>query len=352
MDLSKLTIGGSTIFRREDISTAYDVHWAAKLGQGGGGTVYKCTRRKDQQAFAVKMMEVTKRSTLEIELAYHVSQHVRSVVAVEDVFHNIICFSDGRQCERYLVVMECCKKDLFDYIQEQAGVHMTEDSAREMFRNIVRAVYELHRLGVVHRDIKPDNILLDGAGQVKLTDFGWAKLLTSESGNTTLLGTARHMPPEIFSGKYGFEVDVFSLGTVLYYMLSGSLPYLDWEMDDKRSNRGLSKLDGPSWAAASADVRDLLKRMLDGDPARRPKLEDVLRTDPWLARGKSFPNRVVHYSAVGDRKAFKEANLQARGDQGDDAAPSPAPGNPSEQIVGTAPSVPQAAAAAAAPAAS
>jgi serine/threonine protein kinase len=145
-----------------------------------------------------------------------------------DVFHNIINFSNGVSEERFLVVVELCQGDLFDYIIKAPGHSISELSARCVshfplaphplaphplpphnypfshfmtilsadgdriaFRSIVMAIGALHAHGVVHRDIKPDNILIDMAGTFKIADFGWAKVLSSSaSTNTSILGLA------------------------------------------------------------------------------------------------------------------------------------------------------------------
>ena len=112
---------------------------------------------------------------------------------------------------------------LYSLIQKEKG--FSEHKAYKYFIQIVNAVYYLHQNNIIHRDIKPENILISEDDTIKLCDFGWAKELTLEN-RKTFCGTAEYMAPEIVTSEnYGFGVDIWSLGNLLYEMIFGHSPF-------------------------------------------------------------------------------------------------------------------------------
>ena len=195
-----------------------------------------------------------------------------SVCNVVHAFHNVINFQNGSREERFLVISELCTGDLFDFILNSPGHCISEQQTQPVFLSICESVQKLHLKGLIHRDIKPDNVLQDKNGKWKIADFGWAKLIPDGAAavmHTSNLGTARHNAPEVSTGIYSMSVDVFSLGTTLYFMLSGQLPYLDWEVENKAHNKGMEFLETKMWEKASPEVTVLLAQMLEGDASKR-----------------------------------------------------------------------------------
>lgn len=125
----------------------------------------------------------------------------------------------------YLIMEYASKGELFDYLVLNG--RMKEKEAREKFRQIVSAVQYCHQKGIVHRDLKAENLLLDADLNIKIADFGFSNEFTTGSKLDTYCGSPPYAAPELFRGlKYdGPEVDVWSLGVLLYTMVSGTLPF-------------------------------------------------------------------------------------------------------------------------------
>lgn len=254
------------------------------IGSGGFGTVYAGTRKCDGKLVAMKHIGRTKvtewveengqRVPIEIALLQR-SVHISGVIRLIDYF----------ECpDSFIVVMERPdnSKDLFDYITECGALDETE--ARSMFRQIVETTIELHNAGVVHRDIKDENVLVDVVShQVQIIDFGSGTFL-HDSVYTEFEGTRVYSPPEWIRNRryHAVPAAVWSLGVLLYDMVCGDIPF---ERDDQimKANVHLRK-------PVSAEAEDLIRLCLNVDPANRPSLAEVLE-HPWIMQSTNSHER-------------------------------------------------------------
>eukprot|EP00038_Savillea_parva_P019353 m.27275 g.27275 ORF g.27275 m.27275 type:complete len:445 (+) comp4394_c0_seq2:170-1504(+) len=176
----------------------------------------------------------------------------------------------------------CDGGDLLERINEQG--YFSEDDARISFRQLASAVKFCHERGIVHRDLKLENILLDSEGMIKLADFGFAGFYdtTGRQRLSEFCGSPPYAAPEIFIGRpyIGPEVDAWSLGVVLYAMVTGSLPFTASNIDELTSQVVEGRFDKPFFL--SAEVVRLLSGLMRVNSARRYTLADVCGS-VWLA---------------------------------------------------------------------
>ncbi|KAI3442091.1 Protein kinase domain-containing protein [Psidium guajava] len=160
------------------------------------------------------------------------------------------------------------------------------DSAR-ILAQLMRAVAHCHRHGVLHRDIKPDNILFDSRGRLRLADFGSAEVIGGDPAAAVLrgvVGTPYYVAPEVVAGReYGDKVDVWSAGVVLYVMLAGFPPFHGESAEEIFGAVLRANLRFPPrvFRSVSPAAKDLLKKMLCRDASRRLSADQVLR-HPWV----------------------------------------------------------------------
>ena len=258
--------------KKRDFHAQYAVK--EQIGKGGFGTVYSAVRRRDGMEVAVKEVSKDERvvvdSTslpLEVALMQQV-QDVPGVIRLIDYFDMQHCF--------YIVMERLHSKDLFDFISEQGP--LPEALARDLFRQLLTTVIACHQKGVVHRDIKDENILIDlSTCKIKLIDFGSGALLEKKIYHE-FQGTRVYSPPEwINQRSYRPEgLTVWSLGILLYDMVCGDVPF---ECDAEISRAQ------PRWFSGlklSSEVKSLITDCLTVDPEERITLDRIL-THPWLA---------------------------------------------------------------------
>ncbi|KAL8572558.1 hypothetical protein ACOMHN_040462 [Nucella lapillus] len=182
----------------------------------------------------------------------------------------------------YLVMEYASGGEVFDYLV--AHGRMKEKEARAKFRQIVSAVQYCHQKHIVHRDLKAENLLLDGDMNIKIADYGFSNEFVPGNKLDTFCGSPPYAAPELFQGKKydGPEVDVWSLGVILYTLVSGSLPFDGQNLKELRERVLRGKYRIPFYM--STDCENLLKKFLVLNPQKRLSLENIMK-DRWMNMG-------------------------------------------------------------------
>uniref|UniRef100_A0A672MZL5 non-specific serine/threonine protein kinase n=1 Tax=Sinocyclocheilus grahami TaxID=75366 RepID=A0A672MZL5_SINGR len=182
----------------------------------------------------------------------------------------------------FLVMEYASGGEVFDYLV--AHGRMKEKEARAKFRQIVSAVQYCHQKHIVHRDLKAENLLLDADMNIKIADFGFSNEFMVGNKLDTFCGSPPYAAPELFQGKKydGPEVDVWSLGVILYTLVSGSLPFDGQNLKELRERVLRGKYRIPFYM--STDCESLLKRFLVLNPAKRGTLEQIMK-ERWINAG-------------------------------------------------------------------
>lgn len=177
--------------------------------------------------------------------------------------------------------------------------HLSEAEARSVFRQVVEGVAHLHSLSIAHRDLKPENLMFahdpeTGEEVLKIVDFDLARLDTSAAWTgDTPCGTLSYMAPEIVSRRrYSQAVDMWSLGCILYILLSGRKPFGGATEEARKENIKRAKvcLAPQLFEGVSESAKDLIKALLVKNPADRLTAKEVLR-HRWLQEGHGAMSR-------------------------------------------------------------
>lgn len=255
------------------------------LGEGSYSTVKQVTHRQKGGFFACKIVDklslsAVDRTALTQEVGVLSSIHHVNIMRLYEVIE------DDAKC--YLVTELAKGGDLFDRIVTQGKFH--EREAQKIAAALVDALHYCHEHSIIHRDVKPENVLLSD-DDVKLCDFGFAKQLRHPNEQALdSCGTPGYAAPEILDGQsYGLEVDVFSLGVVTYIMLCGYPPF-PMKLAQLRTHRFHVQYPSKDWAAIHPDVKTLISAMLRVDPMERPTMA-LLRMHPWIQAGRLILER-------------------------------------------------------------
>jgi 5'-AMP-activated protein kinase catalytic alpha subunit len=197
--------------------------------------------------------------------------------------HNIIqIYSVIENPTTIFLIMEYASGgELYDYIVLKK--RLSDFEACKFFHQIVNGVEYIHKVGVVHRDLKPENLLLDHKNNVKIVDFGLSNIYKNGLNFKTPCGSPCYAAPEMIQGKIynGMQVDIWSVGVILYAMLCGFLPFDDPDNDVLYQKIIEGKFNLPNFLSDNA--KDLLKNVLSTDPNKRYTLRQI-RSHPWFNR--------------------------------------------------------------------
>ncbi|KAJ1039792.1 hypothetical protein NDA14_002748 [Ustilago hordei] len=253
-----------------------------KIGQGASGGVFTAYQVGTNLSVAIKQMNLEQQPKKDLI--------INEILVMKESRHrNIVNFIDSFLFKGDLwVVMEYMEGgSLTDVVTCNI---MTEGQIAAVSREVLEGLRHLHEHGVIHRDIKSDNVLLSLQGDIKLTDFGFcAQIGESQAKRTTMVGTPYWMAPEVVTRKeYGAKVDIWSLGIMCIEMVEGEPPYLN--ENPLRAlyliaTNGTPNINNPE--NLSNTFKDFLKTSLDVDPERRPDAVGML-AHAFLKRSESL----------------------------------------------------------------
>lgn len=203
---------------------------------------------------------------------------------------NIVKFFDYLQVKPkvYLLLEYASNGNLFWYIRKQG--YLPDQEAARLFKQTAEALAYLHSKSYIHRDMKPENLLLDKDGQIKLCDFGWcAEYEEDSSMRNTFCGTYEYMAPEIFEKKpYDEKVDVWCLGILLYELVHGKSPFKGNTVIDIYNN--IKKGNIRFSSRCSPEIKDLILNILRRKPAERFNIQQILN-HPFLRKFYPVDNK-------------------------------------------------------------
>ncbi|OEL23194.1 Phosphoenolpyruvate carboxylase kinase 2 [Dichanthelium oligosanthes] len=285
-----------------------DYEIGEEIGRGRFGVVHRCTSRATGEAFAVKSVDRSQLADdldrelaqLEPKLAQLAGAGNPGVVQVHAVYED--------EAWTHTVMDLCTGPDLLDWVGLRRGAPVPEPVAAAIVAQVAQALALCHRRGVAHRDVKPDNILVDAAvdeedeedgeaeaeaeaaPRARLADFGSAAWVGAGGLGRAegLVGTPHYVAPEVVSGgEYGAKADVWSAGVVMYALLSGgALPFGGESAAEVLAAvmRGSVRFSPRLFGGVSPAAKDLMRRMICRDEWRRFTAEQVL-AHPWIVTG-------------------------------------------------------------------
>lgn len=256
------------------------------IGSGGFAKVKLAVHNLTGEKVAIKVMNKK-------ELGSDLPRVQREIDAMKNLTHQHVCqlYHVIQTEEHIFMVMEYAPGgELFDYIV--AKDKLKEDEARGFFRQIVSAVAYIHDRGYAHRDLKPENLLLDEDQNIKLIDFG---LVAKPRGGMadhldTCCGSPAYAAPELISGfpYHGNEVDLWSMGVLLYALLCGFLPFDDENTFKLYKLIQKGEYDIPDWISPGS--AKILSQLLQINPKKRVTIKGLLNHE-WMMKGYAAPVR-------------------------------------------------------------
>ena len=254
-----------------------------KIGKGKFGNVYKGIHKQTKREVAIKILNRLNLNYFEAGLVMN-EVEIAQLCKHPNIAPIYDYFVDYESI--YIVMGLVDGPDLFNYLQMR-NFKISERRARRIAKRIVYTLHYLRMYGIVHRDLKPENILMTkntSTADIKLIDFGLAKILGPNEFCTEPFGTIGYVAPEVLLGKpYSFEADLWSLGVITYLMLVGVLPFDDPD-ESKAAKKTLLEpvnYDHPMWKKVSPEAKNFVEILLQKDTKKRAKLSELLK-HPWF----------------------------------------------------------------------
>ncbi|KAG6414029.1 hypothetical protein SASPL_126746 [Salvia splendens] len=291
----------------EDVRNAYTM--GKELGRGQFGVTHLCTDKHTGEQFACKTIAKRKLANNEdVEDVRREVQIMHHLTGQPNIVQLKGAYEDKHSVN--LVMELCAGGELFDRIISKG--HYTERAAASLLRTIVQIVHTCHSMGVIHRDLKPENFLLqskDEDAPLKATDFGLSVFYKEGQVFKDIVGSAYYIAPEVLKRRYGPEADIWSVGVMLYILLSGVPPF--WAESENGIFNAILRshvdFSCDPWPNISNGAKDLIKKMLNPDPKQRLSAFQVLN-HPWIKEDGEAPDTPLDNAVLDRLKQFKAMN--------------------------------------------
>ena len=263
------------------------------IGKGCFGEVKKMKSKINNEIYAIKII---KKSSIKTE--YDLKKLTREKFIMSNLNHpNIVklfnCFEDGNNyyfCSEFID-----GKNLEIFVKEYKDnlTHIEEKLLLNIFKQILNGLIYLHDKNIMHRDIKPDNILIDGNNNIKITDFGISACYGGNSmldSNQTRVGPKKYASPEIKENKeYDLKCDIYSLGCTMFYLMNFFLPTLKSLPSNPDISRSRRRADTtPIYQGYDPKLTQLANELMSYDPQKRPTARQALNELISIEKRKNY----------------------------------------------------------------
>ncbi|XP_050816397.1 serine/threonine-protein kinase D3-like isoform X2 [Gopherus flavomarginatus] len=264
-----------------DISRSYQIFPDEVLGAGQFGVVYGGKHRKSGRDVAVKVIDKLRfpprqENQFRNEVSILQSLHAPCVVHLE-------CMFEGPA--QLFVVMERLHGDMLEMILSSENGRLPEPLAKFLTAQILSALHHLHTQNIVHCDLKPENVLLasdEPYPQVKLCDFGFARIIDESSFRRSVVGTPAYLAPEVLRQHgYNRALDMWAVGVIIYVSLSGTFPFNEEEDVNDQIQNAAFMYPRQTWASISLEAVSLIHQLLQVKLRKRLSVNKALN-HPWL----------------------------------------------------------------------
>lgn len=264
-------IGGWIVSQSKPVGKE-DFELLAVIGRGSFGKVMQVRKKDTGKIYAMKVMR--KDAIIQKNQVTHTKDEKSILQKILHPFIVQLHFAFQTRDKLYMILDYVNGGELFYHLKKEGKFSV--ERVKIYAAEIASAMSHLHAQGIVYRDLKPENILLDNDGHIIITDFGLSKEIPKDDseGTHTFCGTPEYLAPEVLRGQgHGHGVDWWSLGTLIYEMLTGLPPFYSKNINLMYQKILSSELTFPSYI--SEDAQDLLEGLLTRDPDRRFGSEEV-----------------------------------------------------------------------------
>ena len=250
------------------------------LGRGKFGSVYLAREKRTKYIVAIKVLQKSQLLKAGVEHQLRREIEIQSHLRHRNILRMYGYFYDSKRI--YLILEYSPGGELYKRLQQRG--HFSDKTAAKYISDLATALDYCHQKHVIHRDIKPENLLIGAQGEIKIADFGWS-VHAPTSRRNTLCGTLDYLPPEMVEGReHDEQVDVWSLGVLLYEFLVGVPPF---EAEGHTATyRRISRVDLKFPQGVTEEAQDLIRKLLVKEPSLRMPLREV-SNHPWVLKNVS-----------------------------------------------------------------
>ncbi len=305
LDFKDFIVGQNQLVQRGKDSPLANYKYLKSLGEGSFATVFKMHHKPTETIRALKKIDKNIQVSTELEILNEIDilkkmDHI-SILKIYEFYITSDYF--------YLITEYCNCGELFDHLTTN-GPYDESHSAYIIFQ-LLSAIYFCHSSNIIHRDLKPENILIESIIKdqylnIKIIDFGTAKIFEKSKKESKQVGSCYYMAPEVLLKNYNEKCDLWSVGVILYMLLSG-LPPFDGDTEEmifKKIRKGVYDLKSEPFDQISSSAKNLIELLLAKDPTKRISAKQALEH-------KWFQDQKTKGMIINDNEKDKEENIKS-----------------------------------------
>jgi len=292
LDFKEFIVNKDILVRQGDSTPLTNYKYLKSLGEGSFATVFKVLHKPTNTIRALKKIDKNVQITSEVEILNEIDilkkmDHI-NILRIYEFYITSDFF--------YLITEYCNEGELYDHLTKEGP--FDESHSAYIIYQLLSALYFCHSSNVIHRDLKPENILVYSYNKidnkekylnVKIIDFGAAKIFEHNKNENKQIGSCYYMAPEVLRKSYTEKCDIWSVGVILYMLLSG-IPPFDGDTEKKIFSKILEghvnlKCE-PFNSRISYEAKHLIKQLLERDPNKRISAKEALDHE-WFVLQKS-----------------------------------------------------------------